>query len=118
MNTATKSLGSTTLERTSKNGSILDNLRVSIKPAAKNRPYLPATGLDKEKPLDKHNFPGYSYAYYWVYGYREDAAGVRRPFCRKKQLPCGQRIRLDKREFPPDVTITHCERAVGGPRLY
>jgi hypothetical protein len=95
---------------------ILDSQKIitGVKPVEKNRPTLPATGLDKSKPLGPYNFPTFSYAMFRIYGYRTDAAGLKHPVQWEEKLPIGQRIRMEKY---PGITITRCERAVGGPRL-
>lgn len=98
---------------------ILDNpdqIIKGIKPVEKNRPYLDRLIFDKKKPLGPHNFPQFSYAYYKIYGYRKDAAGIRHPVQFTERLPCGQRIRFAKHDYP-GIEITGCERIPYGPIL-
>lgn len=97
---------------------ILDNQKIitGVKPPLRNRPDLPSTGLDKSEPLGMYNFPTYSYALYRMYGYRKDAAGLKHPVSWEEKLPMGKRVRFNKDDYP-GITITGCERAVGGPRL-
>lgn len=104
---------------------ILNNQKIitGVKPPKRNRPNLTQTddsllqtGLDKSKPLGPYNFPTYSYALYRLYGYRKDAAGLKHPVSWEEKLPTGKRVRFNKDDYP-GITITGCERAVGGPRL-
>lgn len=97
---------------------ILDQMGITgMKPVEKNRPTLDRLVFDKTKPLGPHNFPVYSYAKYRIYGYKRDAAGMRHPVSWEETLPCGQRIRFNKADYP-GIEITRCERAVSGPRLF
>ena len=97
---------------------ILNNQKLitGIKPQPQNRPDLPRFELQKDKPLGPYNFPMFSYAYYTIYGYKTDAAGLKHPVSWEERLPCGKKIRFNTADYP-GIIITHCKRAVGGPIL-
>ena len=70
--------------------------------------------FDKTQPLCDVNFPKYSFAYYTVYGYKRDAAGIRHPISWQTTLPMGSTTSIP---HPDNVIITGCERSIGGPRI-
>ena len=100
-----------TVEQRAKRHSILDNPGniAAVKPVKQKAEIK--MHFDKSIPLGPYNFPTLSWARYKMYGYKTDAAGIKHPIQWEETLPIGKRIRMEKR---PGVTITGCERIVGG----
>jgi hypothetical protein len=63
-----------------------------IKNTYKNKPTFNDGRFDKTQPIGPHNMPLSSRALYKIYGYKIDAAGMKRPYWMEKAIPTGRAL--------------------------
>jgi hypothetical protein len=82
-----------------------------IKP--KSRPTNKGFLLDKSQPLGPHNYPLTQYTHWTAFGYRKDAAGIKRPYTINETLPTGHPFIPDLDEV---IDVNSTQEGVVAPR--